>query len=122
MGGLFVVNLGCKVNRVESDSILAMARSAGWVADDMSDASSIVINTCTVTGEAQKKTRKAIRQALRANENAQVVATGCAAAIDADELRALDPRVIIVPKQQLEDYVAALVPRDSEPASLFSYV
>lgn len=116
MGGLFVVNLGCKVNRVESDSILAMARSADWVADDMSDASSIVVNTCTVTGEAQKKTRKAIRQALRANENAQVIATGCAAAIDADELRALDPRVIIVPKQQLEDYVAALVPRDSEPA------
>ena len=40
------------------------------------------MNTCTVTGEAEKKTRKAVRQALRANDFARVVVTGCAAAID----------------------------------------
>lgn len=111
MGGLFVVNLGCKVNRVESDSLLALAQDADWLADDARDASCIVVNTCTVTGEAQKKTRKAIRQALRENDAAQVVVTGCAAAIDAEELRALDPRVIIVPKRQLESFLADRVPR-----------
>lgn len=111
MGGLFVVNLGCKVNRVESDSLLAMARSADWLAENAGDASCIVINTCTVTGEAQKKTRKAIRQALRTNADAHIVVTGCAAAIDADELRAIDERVIIVPKHQLDGYVGKILPQ-----------
>ncbi len=72
-----VVNLGCKVNRVESDASAAASPSAGRDAREAA-ADLIVVNTCTVTGEAEKKTRKAVRRALRANDRARVLVTGCA--------------------------------------------
>ena len=78
-----VHTLGCKVNRVESDSIAAelLGKGAQLVAE--SDAEVIVVNTCTVTGEADAKARKAVRQALRAPREPVVVVTGCLAALDA---------------------------------------
>ena len=75
-----VVNLGCKVNRVESDDVAALLRAHG-VETGEEDADLVVVNTCTVTGEAEKKTRKAVRRALRANDRSRVLVTGCAAAI-----------------------------------------
>ena len=77
-----VVNLGCKVNRVESDAFASSLDAHGAKSCDAADADLIVVNTCTVTGEAEKKTRKAVRGALRANDRATVIVTGCAAAID----------------------------------------
>ena len=79
-----VVNLGCKVNRVESDAFASSLDAHGAKSCDAADADLIVVNTCTVTGEAEKKTRKAVRGALRANDRATVIVTGCAAAIDKD--------------------------------------
>ena len=87
-----VVNLGCKVNRVESDDAAARLALRGVETPEAS-ADLIVVNTCTVTGEAEKKTRKAVRRALRANDHARVLVTGCAAAIDAAFYEALDERV-----------------------------
>ena len=54
-----VVNLGCKVNRVESDAFASSLDAHGAKSCDVADADLIVVNTCTVTGEAEKKTRKA---------------------------------------------------------------
>lgn len=102
-----VVNLGCKVNRVESDSFAAALMAAGGVQVGEEDADVIVVNTCTVTGEAEKKTRKAVRRALRVNEAADVVVTGCAVAIDADAYRALDPRVRALGKVELAQAIEA---------------
>ena len=99
-----VVNLGCKVNRVESDDAAAQLAACG-VETAEADADLIVVNTCTVTGEAEKKTRKAVRRALRANDRARVLVTGCAAAIDAAFYEALDDRVAVVGKAQLPDAI-----------------
>lgn len=99
-----VVNLGCKVNRVESDDAAAQLAACG-VETAEADADLIVVNTCTVTGEAEKKTRKAVRRALRANDRARVLVTGCAAAIDAAFYEALDDRVAVVGKAQLPDVI-----------------
>ena len=92
-----VMNLGCKVNRVESDGFLAQLERRGFELSSASHADVVVVNTCTVTGEAEKKTRKAVRRALRANEAATVVVTGCAAVIDPDEFREMSPRVVVQP-------------------------
>ena len=70
-----IVNLGCKVNRVESDAVAAQLLERGAEACEPAAADLIVVNTCTVTGEAEKKTRKAVRQALRANDTARVIVT-----------------------------------------------
>ena len=105
-----IVNLGCKVNRVESDSFASglLARGGLETGPDVADV--VVVNTCTVTGEAEKKTRKAVRQVLRANPSSNVVVTGCAAAIDADAFTSMDPaRVHIAGKLQVDDVLDRLV-------------
>lgn len=98
-----VVNLGCKVNRVESDSIALAYRNRGAELTDVAQADVIVVNTCTVTEEADKKTRKSIRRALRQNEHAEVLVTGCAAAVDPKFFKSLDSRVKVVDKTDLLD-------------------
>ncbi|WP_294164888.1 MiaB/RimO family radical SAM methylthiotransferase [Senegalimassilia anaerobia] len=105
-----IVNLGCKVNRVESDSFASGLLARGGVETGPDSADVVVVNTCTVTGEAEKKTRKAVRQALRANLSSDVVVTGCAAAIDADAFTSMDPaRVHIAGKAQVDDVLDHLV-------------
>ena len=99
-----VVNIGCKVNRVEVDAASAqlIAKGARMAADLPADI--VLVNTCTVTAEADKKTRKAVRQALKANPAAQLVVTGCAAVMNPEWFESLDPRVHVVAKP---DVVAA---------------
>lgn len=118
-----VVNLGCKVNRVESDDVAAHLAARGAETPE-ADADLIVVNTCTVTGEAEKKTRKAVRRALRANDRARVVVTGCAAAIDRAFYENLDERVTVLGKAELGKLwenafqvgEPAPAPRDGGPA------
>lgn len=102
-----VVNLGCKVNRVESDSIALAYLNRGATIVDAHQADTIVVNTCTVTGEAEKKTRKTIRKVLRENQHAQVMVTGCAAVIDPDFFKSLDKRIAVIDKTELLDAISA---------------
>ena len=102
-----VVNLGCKVNRVESDSIAAHMLALGGLIVDAELADVIFVNSCTVTGEADKKTRKAVRGALRANPHAEVVVTGCGVSIDPDSFRAIDPRVRTIERAELFSSLAS---------------
>ncbi len=105
-----IVNLGCKVNRVESDAFASGLLARGCQETDEAAANIVVVNTCTVTGEAEKKTRKAVRHALRANESSHVVVTGCAAAIDADAFTAMAPgRVHVAGKLQVDKVLDQLV-------------
>lgn len=92
-----VVNLGCKVNRVESDGFQAALAARGFAIAPAAQADVVVVNTCTVTGEAEKKTRKAVRRALRASQDATVVVTGCAAVIDPAEFLEMSSRVVVEP-------------------------
>ncbi len=105
-----IVNLGCKVNKVESDAFAAGLLSRGCIETDQTQADVIVVNTCTVTGEAEKKTRKAVRRALRDSSTAHVVVTGCAAALDADTFLSMDPaRVHVSGKLQVDSLLDQLV-------------
>lgn len=102
------VNLGCKVNRVETDQAASVLLAQGFEEVSQDQADVIVVNTCTVTGEAEKKTRKAVRHALRSNQEAQVVVTGCASAIDPQTYQSMDERVVLVPKAELLDHLQCL--------------
>ena len=92
-----VRTLGCKVNRFESDEIAAELLGRGVAIGDEDDAAVIVVNTCTVTGEADAKARKTVRHALGRASSPVVVVTGCLASLDAAALRGLSPRVIVEP-------------------------
>lgn len=73
--GTQVITLGCRLNAYESDVIAGHAR-------DMELRNAVVINTCAVTSEAVRQSRQAVRKARKANPNAQIIVTGCAAQID----------------------------------------
>lgn len=107
-----VVNLGCKVNRVESDFYEKAFLSKGFLPCN-ADADVVVVNTCTVTGEAEKKTRKTVRQALRKHPQAQVIVTGCASAINPSVFSDMSDRVTLVSKHESFEYVSAVL--DSLP-------
>ena len=94
-----VVNLGCRVNRVESDRITADLMRLGFAMVEPQDAELIVINTCAVTGEAEAKTRKAVRHALAHPKEPYVVVTGCVVNLHPEELLELSDRVIAEPSK-----------------------
>lgn len=115
-----VINLGCKVNRVESDELIAAFRSRGGREASSDDADVVVVNTCTVTGEAEKKTRKAVRRALRDQPRARVIVTGCAVAVDAATYEAFDERVEVLSKGDLMASVSAGRPAGADGDAVFA--
>lgn len=89
--------LGCRVNRTESEALAeALGGSCVVAMDTDTGADVVVINSCTVTGEADAKARKAVRHAL-AQGATRVVVTGCLAVIDPQGLLDIDPRVVVEP-------------------------
>ena len=71
-------NLGCKVNAYETEVMAGLLKNAGYRLVDFDEKADVyVINTCSVTNIADKKSRQMIRQAKRRNEDACVVACGC---------------------------------------------
>lgn len=93
--GVALLNLGCRVNRVELDLMASdlERRGAALVGEEEADA--VVVNTCAVTGEAEAKTRKAVRRVALLPQAPLVVATGCVANLFSDELSSLAPNVVV---------------------------
>ncbi len=75
-----VFTLGCKVNDVESGSIIRGLQEMGYdVAREFCPADLYIVNTCAVTAEAERKSRQTIGKAIKCNPNAKVIVCGCAA-------------------------------------------
>jgi threonylcarbamoyladenosine tRNA methylthiotransferase MtaB len=77
-----VVTFGCRLNAYESEVMLRQARLAG-----IGDA--VIVNTCAVTGEAERQARQAIRRAKRERPEARIVVAGCAAQLDPEGFAAM---------------------------------
>lgn len=101
--------LGCKVNQYESEAMAQMFRGRGWdVVDEREFADVYVINTCTVTATADKKSRQYIRRMKRVNPDSVVAVTGCFSQISPDEVSKIKGVDIITgtnEKSTLLDYV-----------------
>ena len=91
-GRAAIANLGCKVNQAEMDAVerLLLARGVEIV-DPREAADLVVVNTCTVTSIADRKSRQAIRRARRNNPGARVLATGCSVEVGRATFAAIDP-------------------------------
>lgn len=73
-----IYTLGCKVNSYESEFVADLFKKAGYELCDFNSVCDIyVINTCTVTNGSDAKSRKIIREAIRNNPSACIVAMGC---------------------------------------------
>ena len=86
--------LGCKVNQYETESIKKQLTDMGYEEVDFSEKAEIyVVNSCTVTSIADRKTRNILRRAKKNNEKAVVIATGCYAQTNAKDLEELPEEV-----------------------------
>ena len=73
-----ILTLGCKVNTYESEFVANILKKNGYIIGEFSDVCDVyIINTCTVTNTSDIKSRKMIRNAIRKNPDACVVAMGC---------------------------------------------
>ncbi len=111
-----IVNLGCKVNQAEMESAARhlRERGVGLVSGNGGAASAdlVVVNTCTVTAEADAKSRHAVRRARRANPGAEIVVTGCSVQVGRDAFAEADPAARLVDnrhKDQLLTELEALI-------------
>ena len=116
-----ILTLGCKVNQYESEALAEELRRLGikiLTPDDVCDC--YVINTCSVTAEADRKSRQAIRKLRRKNPDALVIAAGCVAQREPAALSAI-PGVdyIIGNEAKVRDAAKAVSagrPKDGLPA------
>src|SRR5258708_380025 len=85
---------GCKVNQYETEELREQLRLGGYSIVPMTIGADVnVINSCTVTADADSSCRQLVRKILREQPAARVVVTGCYAERAADELREVSPRV-----------------------------
>ena len=94
---VLIETLGCKVNLFESEYIHHQLQSANWKRVDTGQADLCVINTCTVTREADRQSRQAIRRAIRENPEAKIVVTGCYAEMEPEQCAAIPGVDLVVP-------------------------
>ncbi|NLE76286.1 MAG: tRNA (N(6)-L-threonylcarbamoyladenosine(37)-C(2))-methylthiotransferase MtaB [Chloroflexi bacterium] len=101
--------VGCKLNLAEVEALGRRLRQAGAELVDAPDGADLCLfNTCTVTGAAAGKSRRAVRQLLRRAPEARVVVSGCHATQAPAELAALSPRVLLVDNAHKEEIPALL--------------
>ena len=89
--------LGCKLNYSETSTISRDLIHNGFEKVDYQDTADIyVINTCSVTDNADKEARKLIRQAKRSNPSANIAVIGCYAQLNPDEIADIDGVDIVI--------------------------
>jgi threonylcarbamoyladenosine tRNA methylthiotransferase MtaB len=101
-----VISLGCRLNISESERMKAML--AG-------DDNLVVINSCAVTSEAVRQTRQAIRKARKANPDARLLVTGCAADIEREQLSQMPEVDGLIANESKLDPRAWNAPQDAPP-------
>lgn len=104
--------LGCKLNFSETSSIARRFEELGFERVEFDEpADAVVINSCSVTAEGDKKTRNIIRQAVRKNPGALIVVTGCYAQLQPETIQKIDGVDLIIgssEKQNITDYLGNL--------------
>lgn len=106
-----VFTLGCKVNEVESASIMTELDRRGWeTSDELSYADIYVLNTCAVTKEAERKSRQLVARALKFNPDARVYVCGCASEKDKGQFE--KPNVRFVGGARDKEMVIGAIAKD----------
>ncbi len=110
LGKVLIRTHGCKLNQADSDVIARQFIEAGYrLVNSVSEADVFVLNTCTVTANADAKARQALRAARRANPAAIIVAAGCYPQRAAQELHKLDAVSLVVANTQKDELVSQAV-------------
>ena len=108
--------LGCKLNFSETSTIARSFENEGFERVEFSEKADIyVINTCSVTENADKRFKTIVKQAQKVNENAFMIAVGCYAQLKPEELAAVDGVDLVLgatEKFKITDYLNDLTKND----------
>lgn len=89
--------LGCRMNQFETSALEEKFSNKGYQIIPFDEKADIyIVNTCTVTNDADRTSRKVLRQAKRRNPNAIVVATGCYAQVSPEKLAQIDEIDLVI--------------------------
>lgn len=106
--------LGCKVNQYETEKIREKLEENGFSTVNFTSSADVyIINSCTVTGTADAKSRRTIRQAARRNLGAFIVATGCYAELEparVAEIEGVDLVIGNADKESIPERIIARFP------------
>ncbi len=106
------VTLGCKVNQSDTQKAIADFRAAGFrIVPPGAPADVYIVNTCSVTHVADRKSRQWLRRGARANPDALVVATGCYAESGRDTLQEMDEVGLVIGYQEKDDLLKLVLER-----------
>lgn len=119
------LTLGCKVNQYETEAIREQFLKNGFIEINPPGIADIfVINTCTVTKQADTKSLNFIRRVFRLNPKAKIVVTGCLAEIDKNLISTISPSILIAEnslKHKIIDFVKnGDIPQPAKETSAFS--
>ncbi|MEZ5314830.1 MAG: tRNA (N(6)-L-threonylcarbamoyladenosine(37)-C(2))-methylthiotransferase MtaB [Chlamydiales bacterium] len=111
-----LATLGCRTNQYETQAYRDQLTQIGYLeAKEGEEAELCIVNTCTVTDSADRRSRHQIRQLIRQNRGAQVVVTGCLAEQPPDWLQDIEGISMIFPNQDKEELIAHLFPNEEIP-------
>lgn len=100
------VSLGCKVNQYETNAMSQEFIEAGYEVVDFNDIADIyIVNTCTVTNIADRKSRQMLRRVKDNNKDAILVASGCYAQVGKQELEKIEEIDLIIGNNEKKDIV-----------------
>ncbi len=102
-------NLGCKVNAYETEAMTQLLKEAGYEIVPFEETADVyVINTCSVTNIADRKSRQMLHRAKKRNPGAVVAAVGCYAQVAAEKLQTDDAVDLIIGNNRKKDLVRLL--------------
>lgn len=102
-------NLGCKVNAYETEAMQQMLEQSGYDIVNFTEKADVyIINTCTVTNIADRKSRQMLHKAKKMNPEAIVVATGCYAQASKEQIEQDNCVDIIVGNNKKKDIIQIL--------------
>lgn len=109
--------LGCRLNEAELETWARQFQQLGHqVTTDETSADLVVINTCAVTQEAVRKSRKVLRRTQRANPRARIVVSGCFATLETQALAQEGGIDLLIPNQEKDHLVATVTAELDLPA------
>ncbi len=105
-----VFTLGCKVNDVESGSLIRGLEELGYtVSRYIEDGADLyIINTCAVTAEAERKSRQTVGKAIKVGSSAKIIVCGCASQRDAKQFFDKSENVFFVSGAQAKNRILEL--------------
>jgi len=109
---IFIKTFGCRVNQVESEAFTEQFIAVGFeIVKDFETADVCVLNTCTVTGEADKDVEKMLRLIAARNPSCRLFATGCYATVHQEKVLKYAPFAHIVENPEKATLAALVAPQ-----------